>query len=122
MNMKATAVDSAGNAAFDGQKPYITAALAANMTTGGALPVHTTAEIVNGVHSTTGTTATLFAPASTGDLTISGTAANSVAAGVPFAASVKIVSSIDAQIASLITKINALQKLIAKIQKRLGVK
>jgi len=48
--------------------------------------------------------------------------ANSVAAGVPFSATVKVVSSVDAQIASLLSKINALAKLIAKIQKKLGVK
>jgi len=122
MKLTASAKDSAGNLAYDGQKPYITAALAANMTTGGSLPTYTSAEIVNGVHSTTGTSASLFAPASTGDLVISGTAANTVATGVAFSASAKIVSSVDAAIASLLSKINALQKLIAKIQKKLGVK
>jgi len=121
INMIATAKDSAGNAAFDGQNPYITATPTANMTVGGALP-GTTAEIVNGAHKTTGASASLFAPASTGDLTVSGTLANSVAAGVPFSATVKVVSSVDAQIASLLSKINALAKLIAKIQKKLGVK
>jgi adhesin HecA-like repeat protein len=124
MNLTATAIDSTGFAAYDGQKPYITAALTANMSVGGALPVYTTAETVNGKSSTTGTSASLFAPASTGDLTISGTAANTAAAGIAFTipAKISVSSTTDAQIASLITKINALAALIAKIQKKLGIK
>ena len=121
MNLTATAKDSTGNLAYDGQSPYITANPSSNMSLIG-LPA-TTAQIVNGVYSTTSAgVASLFAPASTGDLTISGTAANTATAGVAFTASAKIVNSTDAAIASLLTKINALAALIAKIQKKLGVK
>jgi len=81
---------------------------------------------VNGVYSTTAAgVASLFAPASTGDLTITGTAANTATAGVPFTLAAKIVNgstATDAAIASLVTKINALAALIAKIQKKLGIK
>ena len=121
MNLTATAKDSTGNLAYDGQSPYITANPSSNMSLI-TLPT-TAAQIVNGVYSTTSAgVASLFAPASTGDLTISGTAANTATAGVPFTASAKIVNSTDAAIASLLTKINALAALIAKIQKKLGVK
>ena len=125
MNLTATAKDSTGNLAYDGQSPYITASPSSNMSMIG-LPVYTTAQIVNGVYSTTAAgVASLFAPASTGDLTISGTAANTATAGVAFTASAKIAygpTATDAAIASLVTKINALAALIAKIQKKLGVK
>jgi hypothetical protein len=125
MNLTAKAIDSTGFAAYDGQKTFITAALAPNMTVGGTIPNYSTAETVNGVYSSTGTSASLFAPASTGDLTISGTAANTATAGVPFTVAAKIVigsTATDAAIASLVTKINALAVLIAKIQKKLGIK
>jgi hypothetical protein len=126
MNLTAKAIDSTGFAAYDGQSPFITANPSANMTVGGTLPVYSTAQTVNGVYSTTAAgVASLFAPASTGDLTITGTAANTATAGVPFTLAAKIVNgstATDAAIASLVTKINALAALIAKIQKKLGVK
>ena len=126
--MVATAKDSAGNAAFDGQNPYATTATA-NMTVGGAFPVHTTAFIVGGVHSTKSATGvdSLFAPASTGAFTVSGlTAATATApAGAAYSASLTIASQTNADISalttlvnSLIAKINALNKLVIKIQKK----
>jgi flagellar hook-associated protein FlgK len=126
--MVATAKDSAGNAAFDGQNPYATTPTA-NMTVGGAFPVHTTAFIVGGVHSTKSATGvdSLFAPASTGAFTVSGlTAATATApAGAAYSASLTIASQTNADISalttlvnSLIAKINALNKLVIKIQKK----
>jgi len=124
--MTATAKDSSGNNAFDGQNPYATVA-SANMSVGGAFPA-TTAFIVNGVHSTTvAGVNSLFAPASTGTLTVTGlTAATTAApAGAAYTASVTIANAPDAAITaittlvnSLIAKINALNKLVIKIQKK----
>jgi hypothetical protein len=77
MIMTATATDSSGNAAFDGQTAYVS--VAANMTTTG-LPTNT-AEIVNGTTSTTSSTgaATMFAPGTAGALTVSGLTAATTA-------------------------------------------
>jgi hypothetical protein len=124
--MVATAKDSAGNAAFDGQNPYI--ATSANMSVGGALPT-AAGFIVGGVHSTKSALGvdSLFAPGSTGALTVSGlTAATATApAGAAFSASLTIASPANAEISalttlvnSLIAKINALNKLVIKIQKK----
>jgi flagellar hook-associated protein FlgK len=124
--MVATAKDSAGNAAFDGQNPYI--ATSANMSVGGALPT-AAGFIVGGVHSTKSALGvdSLFAPGSTGALTVSGlTAATATApAGAAFSASLTIASQANADITalttlvnSLIAKINALNKLVIKIQKK----
>jgi hypothetical protein len=125
--MTATAKDSSGNAAADGQNPYLTTA-SANMSVGGTFPVNTTAFIVSGVHSTTvAGVNSLFAPASTGTLTVTGlTAATLTApAGAAYSASVTIASQANADITalttlvnSLIAKINALNKLVIKIQKK----
>jgi trimeric autotransporter adhesin len=126
--MTATAKDSAGNAAYDGQNPYASTATA-NMSVGGAFPAHTTAFIVGGVHSTTSATGvhSLFAPASTGTLTVSGlTAATTAApAGAAYTATVTIANAPSAELTaittlvnSLIAKINALNKLVIKIQKK----
>jgi hypothetical protein len=76
-------------------------------------------------------TADVYMPYANGTVTITGTTGTasttleSVARGVSLAASATVTASADstsAQLASLIKKINDLQKLIAKIQKRLGVK
>ena len=124
--MTATAKDSSGNAPYDGQNPYATVATA-NMSVGGAFPA-TTAFIVKGVHTTSPAGVnSLFAPASTGTLTVSGlTAATAAApAGAAYTASVTIANAPDASIAaittlinSLIAKINALSKLVTKINKK----
>jgi hypothetical protein len=70
MVLKYTAVDSSGNAAYDGQAPV--AAVASNKTVGGALPA-VTKYIKNGYYATSATSPTLFAPSVGGDFKISGT-------------------------------------------------
>ena len=125
MIMTATATDSSGNAAFDGQTAYVS--LAANMTTTG-LPA-TTDGIVNGTTSTTSATgaATMFAPGTSGAWSVSGKTAATTAspAGVAFTATATITDAnagLVAQIDALNAKIVALNALIAKIMKKLGVK
>jgi trimeric autotransporter adhesin len=126
--MTATAKDSAGNAAYDGQNPYATTATA-NMSVGGAFPAHATAFIIGGVHSTKSALGvnSLFAPASTGTLTVTGLTAATTAAptGAAYSASVTIAAPANAEISalttlvnSLVAKINALNKLVVKIQKK----
>ncbi len=125
MIMTATATDSSGNAAFDGQTAYVS--LAANMTTTG-LPA-TTDYIVNGTTSTTSATgaATMFAPGTSGAWSVSGKTAATTAspAGVAFTASATITdptAALATQIDALNAKIVALNALIAKIMKKLGVR
>jgi hypothetical protein len=122
MVMTATAKDSAGNAAFDGQNPYV--AISANLTVPG-IPA-SSAFIVRGVHSTTTATGvkTMFAPSTPGALVISGLTTNATT-GTPFsvALTVAVAPSADIQaittlVNSLIAKINALAKLVAKIDKK----
>ena len=81
MVLTATAKDSSGNAAYDGQDPYITDASAsktvAGLSTAGS-------EIVKGV-SSIGSLGGLFAPATSGDFTISGKGTNTAGTGTAFA-------------------------------------
>jgi trimeric autotransporter adhesin len=87
MTMTATAKDSAGNAPFDGQNPYVS--ISANMTVVGA-PA-TTAIIVNGVHTTNTSTGTktMFAPSSVGNLVVSGLTTNA-STGTAYSVALKI--------------------------------
>jgi hypothetical protein len=68
MVLTATAKDSSGNAAYDGQAPYQTIGSNKSLIT---LPA-TTKYIVGGITATSATAPTLFAPATTGDFLISG--------------------------------------------------
>jgi hypothetical protein len=76
MVLTATAKDSSGNAAYDGQAPYQTIGSNKSLIT---LPA-TTKYIVGGVTATSATAPTLFAPATNGDFTISGLTIATVAA------------------------------------------
>jgi hypothetical protein len=126
VNLTATCTDSSGNKPYDGQTPY--AAISSNKSFGGALPT-TSAEINSGKTSTTGSTgvAGLYAPSVVGLVTISGKAAITTAAPTGTAFSVDLsVNDGNAvlvkQIDALNAKIVALNALIAKIMKKLGVK
>jgi len=126
VNLTATCTDSSGNKPFDGQTPYV--AISSNKTFGGALPT-TSAEINNGKTSTTGSTgvAGLYAPSVVGAVTISGKAAATTAAPTGTAFSVALTvndgnAALLTQIDALNAKIVALNALIAKIMKKLGVK
>ena len=126
VNLTATCTDSSGNKPFDGQTPYV--AISSNKTFGGALPT-TSAEINNGKTSTTGSTgvAGLYAPSVVGAVTISGKAAATTAAptGTAFSVALSVNdgnAALLTQIDALNAKIVALNALIAKIMKKLGVK
>jgi hypothetical protein len=125
MNLTATATDSSGNKAADGQAPYLSISSNKTLIT---LPA-TTAFIVNGKTSTTSSlgTASLFAPATVGSFTITGLSAATVAApaGTAYAATASVNdgnAALLTQIDALNAKIVALNALIAKIMKKLGVK
>ena len=114
-----TAKDSSGNAAKDGilattLSDVLTSSLGVNKTLFGA-----SVDFIGGV-----ATATFNAPAITGAWTITGTTGTgpSTDKGKALTVSATVTGGNDAAIASLITKINALAALIAKIQKKLGVK
>ena len=81
MVLTATAKDSSGNAAYDGQDPYITDASASKTVSGLSTA---DSEIVNGV-SSIGSLGGLFAPATSGDFTISGKGTNTAGTGTAFA-------------------------------------
>jgi hypothetical protein len=128
--LTATATDSSGNKAYDGQawQASATYAAASNKTMGGALPA-STKYIVNGKQSTTSSTGTasLFAPSTPGSFTISGKWAATTAA--PLGTAWSVTPSVTdgnvallTQIDALNAKIVALNALIAKIMKKLGVK
>jgi len=120
----ATATDSSGNKAYDGQTPYVTAPTS-NKTVGGAFPANTVV-INNGKKSTTGTSASLFAPSVSGSFLISGTWNDGVTTtGTAFKLTADVVdgnAALLTQIDALNAKIVALNALIAKIMKKLGVK
>jgi hypothetical protein len=114
-----TAKDSAGNAAKDGilattLTDALTSSLAVNKALFGA-----SVDFIGGV-----ATVSFNAPSVTGAWTVSGTTGQGPSADKAKAltASATVSGGNDAAIASLISKINALSKLIAKIQKRLGIK
>jgi hypothetical protein len=126
VNLTATCTDSSGNKPYDGQTPY--AGISSNKSFGGALPT-TSAEINSGKTSTTGSTgvAGLYAPSVVGPVTISGKAAITTAAPTGTAFSVALTvndgnAGLLTQIDALNAKIVALNALIAKIMKKLGVK
>jgi len=123
MTLLATSTDSAGNKAYDGQTPYTS--ISANRTFGGSLPA-ITKEIVNGSFSTTSSkgVSSLFAPATTGSFTISGLYTDA-ATGTAYSVTGAVAdgnAALLTQIDALNAKIVALNALIAKIMKKLGVK
>jgi hypothetical protein len=114
-----TAKDSSGNAAKDGilattLSDVLTSSLGVNKTLFGA-----SVDFIGGV-----STVTFNAPAITGAWTITGTTGTGPSTDKVKALTVSatVTGGNDAAIASLITKINALAALIAKIQKKLGIK
>jgi len=126
VNLTATCTDSSGNKAYDGQTPYV--AISSNKTFGGTMPT-TSTQISNGKTSTTGSTgvAGLYAPSVVGAVAISGKAAATDAAPTGTAFSVALTvndgnAALLTQIDALNAKIVALNALIAKIMKKLGVK
>jgi hypothetical protein len=130
VNLTATATDASGNKAYDGQTWQLSASTkaASNKSMGGALPAETK-EIKNGKQSTTSSTGTasLFAPSTPGSFSIAGTYAATTAAPLGTAWSVTSAvadgnAAIMTQIDALNAKIVALNALIAKIMKKLGVK
>ena len=112
MTVTITATDSKGNPAYDGAA---SPALTFSKAVGGsyAASVYAAGKRANSAN-------TLFAPSVAGPFLITGTGTDVNATAITANATVSSVN--DAQIASLITKINALAALIAKIQKKLGVK
>jgi len=130
VNLTATATDASGNKAYDGQTWQLSASTkaASNKSMGGTLPAETK-EIKNGKQSTTSSTGTasLFAPSTPGSFSIAGTYAATTAAPLGTAWSVTSAVAdgnvaIITQIDALNAKIVALNALIAKIMKKLGVK
>ena len=112
MAVTITATDKSGNPVYDGAA---SPALTFSKAVGGAFgaSVYVAGKRTNSAN-------TLFAPVISGPLLIAGTGTDVAATAIT--GSTKVGSANDAQIASLITKINALAALIAKIQKKLGVK
>jgi hypothetical protein len=115
MTVTVTAKDSAGNAVYDGvTSPTLTASKAI----GGALP---SGFYVGGV--VTNTANTLFAPALGGSFSVNGTSSNTAASAITASSSVTDANAgLLTQIDALNAKIVALNALIAKIMKKLGVK
>ena len=113
-----SAKDASGNAAYDGQA-FLAAGstLSSSATLGGALP--TTSNWITGGKYTKSTN--LFAPVTSGAFSVSGTGSDAAATAFTASATVSA-TAVEAQITSLLAKINALAKLVAKIQKKLGVK
>ena len=118
MTINVTATDSKGNPVYDGAAAV--GAITASKSLGGT--AFAPALYVGGKASSTGSTGvkTVYAPPLAGAFTLNATGTDLAATALSATATVGSVN--DAQIASLITKINALAALIAKIQKKLGVK
>jgi hypothetical protein len=115
MKVTVTAKDSAGNAVYDGLNAP---ALTASKAIGGALP---SGFYVGGVVTTTANT--LFAPAIGGSFSVNGTSSNTAASAITASATVTDANAgLLTQIDALNAKIVALNALIAKIMKKLGVK
>ena len=124
MVLTVTAKDSAGNPSYDGQA--ILGSIGINKTQGGSLPA-VTKVFAKGKYATSATAPTLFAPVAPGSFTISGVSVATVAAplGVAYSVSASVTdanSGLLTQIDALNAKIVALNALIAKIMKKLGVK
>ena len=115
MTITVTAKDSAGNAVYDGvTSPTLTASKAI----GGALP---SGFYVSGVVKNTANT--LFAPAIGGSFSVNGTSGNTAEDKISASSSVTDANAgLLTQIDALNAKIVALNALIAKIMKKLGVK
>jgi len=124
MVLTVTTKDSAGNPSYDGQA--ILGSIGINKTQGGSLPA-VTKVFAKGKYATSATAPTLFAPVATGAFTISGVSVGTTAAplGVAYSVSASVTdanSGLLTQIDALNAKIVALNALIAKIMKKLGVK
>jgi hypothetical protein len=122
MILLATSTDSSGNAAYDGQTPYTSISSNKSLIT---LPA-TTKEIVLGKASTTSSkgVASLFAPATSGSFAITGLYTDA-ATGTAYTVTGSVGDAnagLLTQIDALNAKIVALNALIAKIMKKLGVK
>jgi hypothetical protein len=112
-----TVKDSSGNAAFDADHATVLlGALTSSLTVVKALQFNTTATSVSSVNGVA--SLSFNAPGSTGAWKISGKNAD----GTAISASATVSSSLETLVNSLIKKINALSTLVAKIQKKLGVK
>ena len=126
LTLTATSTDSSGNKAYDGQTPF--ASISSNKGfggTNGALSL-TGKEIVNGKYSTTSSkgVASVFAPSTPGAFTISGLATD-LLTGTAYSVTGAVAdgnAALLTQIDALNAKIVALNALIAKIMKKLGVK
>ena len=115
MTVTVTAKDSAGNPVFDGStSPTLTA----SKSVGGSLPsgFYTSGTVKN-------TANTLFAPALGGSFSVNATSGNTAETKITASASVTDANAgLMTQIDALNAKIVALNALIAKIMKKLGVK
>ena len=126
LTLSATSTDSSANKAYDGQTPF--ASVSSNKGfggTNGALAL-TAVEIRNGKYSTTSSlgVASVFAPSTPGSFTISGLYTDA-GSGTAYSVSGSVNDNNAAlltQIDALNAKIVALNALIAKIMKKLGVK
>ena len=112
-----TAKDSAGNPVFDGATPLSSAGLVSNLNTAG------TSFGASAVTKGGTVTVSTFAPVVTGTWTVSGKSS----ANVAVTASASVTSSADITalttlVNSLIAKMNALNKLVIKIQKKVKAK
>ena len=113
-----TATDSSGNAVYDGATAV--GSVTSSKSLGGS--AFAPAIYVGGKASSKSSTGVVstYAPSLPGSFALNATGTD--AATTALTATSTVAGSNDAQIASLITKINALAALIAKIQKKLGVK
>jgi hypothetical protein len=115
-----TAKDSAGNPVYDGAaSPEVTF----NKAVGGAAQTIAVGAYVGGVSATSATTPSVFAPVSGGAFLARMTSGNTAKSLVTTTATVAADGSADIQaittlVNSLIAKINALAKLVAKIDKK----
>jgi len=115
MTVTVTAKDSAGNAVYDG---VTSPTLTASKSVGGSLP---SGFYVGGVVKNTANT--LFAPALGGSFSVNGTSGNTAEDKITASSSVTDANAgLLTQIDALNAKIVALNALIAKIMKKLGVK
>jgi len=133
MTIKITATDSKGNPVYDGAASA-TPVTASKAVGGVALANALLGVYVGGVDDSDNSLGVkqVFAPAALGDFSLNATGTDAsytaltatakVADAAAATAAASAQAATDAAIASLIAKINALSKLIAKIQKKLGVK
>ena len=121
LNITVTATDSNGNPVFDGA-PAVGAITSSKSLGGTAFaPAIYVGGKASSKSATTGVVST-FAPSVQGAFSLNATGTDAATKPLTASATVTDGSTTNAQIASLITKINALAALIAKIQKKLGVK